>query len=427
MTKNVIKTAALAVLATAAGAGVAAHAQTAPTHSTSWTGTVGEDRYGEARFKMRGRFQYDILSSDWEADDGVFAAGAAENGTRSYTRRAFLGVQGRLTEQWRYKVDFVLSPGATEANTTGGADDVLVDDAFLEFAGDRFSIFIGEHNITSPLEVRTSSLDIQMIERSSLSNLLEFDRAAGVAFLTGGGNWSASVAVTGDSLNNQDSSFKTNEPFNTSARLTFAPIFETSPEGVLLLHAGLAVRERDASSLRYRVRPLNGRGDRWIDSGSTLAGQADSTYVVELAGQYNAFGFQAEYGALEGERANGAEYETDGYYVDLFWSPTGEARQYKGGTGVFGAIAPRAPMGQGGIGHVMLTARYEYVDLSDTLFSASTRGEQTSYAVGASWVPVDHVRFMLNYASTEADRVAVTGGVDDITADVITLRTQFDF
>ncbi|MEZ6022944.1 MAG: porin [Hyphomonadaceae bacterium] len=145
--KNMLSKAALAAapLATTAGVGFAsaAHAQSAPSHSTSWTGAVGEDRYGDARFKMRGRFQYDIYSQDWDV--------GAEDRTRSYVRRAFLGVQGRFSENWRYKVDFVLTPSSSS---------IAVDDAFLEYVADNWSVVIGEHNITSPLEDRISSLDI---------------------------------------------------------------------------------------------------------------------------------------------------------------------------------------------------------------------------------------------------------------------------
>src|SRR5690606_33211245 len=155
--KNVLSKVALAALATAATTTVA-HAQSSPSHTTSWTGTVGEDRYGDARFKMRGRFQYDLYSSDWDV-------GTADDGTRSYVRRAFLGVQGRFNENWRYKVDFVLTPGASEVN---------VDDAFLEYVTDNWSIVIGESNVTSPLEDRISSLDIPFNERSSIINAFEY-------------------------------------------------------------------------------------------------------------------------------------------------------------------------------------------------------------------------------------------------------------
>ncbi len=205
----------------------------------SWTGTVGEDRFGDARFKVRGRFQYDIYSNDWDL--------STEEGSRSYVRRAFLGVQGRFSEQWRYKVDFVLGSGASGASAGSNEDEVAVDDAYLEWVGDTLSIVIGEHNITSPLEDRISSLDIPFNERSSYINAFEFGRAAGVGVIIGGANWSASGALQGDSLNNQDNSFVGNEQFSASGRFTFAPIFETTPEGTRLLHLGVFARQREVA------------------------------------------------------------------------------------------------------------------------------------------------------------------------------------
>jgi len=418
MTKNVITKVALAALATAATAGVA-HAQSAPapTHSTSWTGTVGEDRFGEARFKMRGRFQYDVYSSDWDS-------GTADDGARSYVRRAFLGVQGRLTEHFRYKVDFVLAPGAANPTTTGGnEDEVAVDDAFLEYVGDDWSIVIGEHNITSPLEDRISSLDIPFAERSSIINAFEYGRLAGIGFLTGGANWSFAAAYQGESLN-QTESFALDEATALSGRFTWAPIFETSPEGVTLVHVGASVRLRDQgdnSAFRYRARPLNGRNTRYVDTGVLTGATEDTTYGVEAAVQYGAFGAQAEYMLLEGDATAGS-YEFDGWYVDLYWSLTGESRNYRGNQGSFGAIAPRHSVAEGGAGHWMLSARYDTIDLTDT--GGSSRGEQTAWALGLDWVPVDHVRFKLNWAQSDMDRVTST---TDDEAQIVTLRTQFDF
>jgi len=414
MIKNLFSKVAVAALATAAGA-TAAHAQSAPaapSHSTSWTGTVGEDRFGDARFKMRGRFQYDVSSLDWDVLN--------EDSTRSYVRRAFLGVQGRLTENWRYKVDFILSPGDDAAGQVG------VDDAFLEYVGDDWSIVIGEHNITSPLEDRISSLDIPFIERSSVINAFEYGRAAGVGFITGGANWSFATALQGDSLNNADTNFAADERTSVSGRFTFAPIFESSPEGVTLVHLGLSARARDIggdAASRYRTRPLNGRGTRWIDAGAGLPGETDTTWGAELALQRGPFGLQAEYHVLDGETPAGVGFEFNGYYVDAYWSLTGESRQYRGNQGSFGAIAPTRPFGtEGGWGHLMLSARYDYLDLSDPAGGAA-RGEQTAYNLGLDWVPIDHVRFKLNYAVSDMDR---TVGADD-EARVITLRSQFDF
>jgi phosphate-selective porin OprO/OprP len=125
---------------------------------------------------------------------------------------------------------------------------------------------------------------------------------------------------------------------------------------------------------------------------------------------------------LEGENFAGTSFEADGYYVDVYWSLTGESPSYRGNQGSFGSISPRNPVTDGGMGHWMLAARYDSIDLSDAQFG-TTRGEQTAWAVGLDWVPLDHVRFKLNYADSDMER---TAGVDT-EAQIITLRTQFDF
>lgn len=419
MKKNILSKVALAALATAGGFAALgsgeAHAQSTPTIQPM--SGAPEIRDGQQRFKVRGRFQYDVYASDWDIMN--------EDAQRSYVRRAFLGAQGRLTDRWRYKVDFILSPGAGVDDATTGDSAVGVDDAYLEYAGDFFSVVIGENNITSPLEDRTSSLDIPFIERSSIMNAYGFGRAAGVAGLITGANWMAAVGVYGDSLNNQDSSFASDEQASISGRFTWAPIFEAAPDSYTLLHLGVSARQRyngDDALFRYRPRPLNGRGSRWVESSSGNATESDTAYGFEVAGQWNAFGFTAEYITLEGETPAAVEIESDGYYVDVTWSLTGEPRAYRGNQGSFGPTVPRHAVSDGGWGHWGLIGRYDYIDLSDT-DAGSSAGEQTAWGVGLNWVPVDHVRFMLNYATTDLDRNTGT----DEEAQVMTLRTQFDF
>jgi len=430
MKRNVLSRAAMAVLAAAGGMAVTGYASSANAQATINSPVSGapEIREAQQRFRMRGRFQYDVYSNEWEASDPLNAINA-EDGMRSYVRRAFIGVQGRFTDHWRYKIDFVLNPGASGDDATTGDQAVAVDDAYLEYAGDFYSIVIGENNVTSPLEDRASSLDIPFIERSSIINAYGYGRAAGVAGLVTGANWMAAAGVYGDSLNNSDSSFVNSEQTAVSGRFTWAPIFEAGPSSYRLLHLGVSARQRyngDDALFRYRARPLNGRGSRWIESGSGAANatESDIAYGFEAAGQWDAFSFAAEYITLEGETTTGATVESDGYYIDLFWSLTGEPRAYRGNQGSFGPIIPRRSMLDGGWGHWQLSARYDYIDLTD-VDAGGSRGEQTAYAVGLNWVPVDHVRFMLNYADTEADRTAA--GAVDADAEVISLRTQFDF
>lgn len=412
MKKHILTKAAIAALATAGG--LAMHATDASAQATtSWNGAP-ETREGEQRFKVRGRFQYDMASANWDT--------GGDDGFSTYTRRAFLGVQGRLTEQWRYKVDFVLDPGASNPSSTGGNEsEVGFDDAFLEYAGSNWSLVIGEHNITSPLEDRISSLDIPFIERSGLITSQGFGRLAGIGFMTGGANWSAAVAAQGDSLN-ETSAQGTDEQTALSGRFTFAPIFETTPEGVTLLHLGVYARQRDIqedSTISYSVRPQNGRGATAMAMG--LTAEEDFAYGVEAAGQYGPFGITAQWGQLEATDG-GTEYETSGYYVDASWSLTGESRSYRGNQGSFGAISPARPFGvDGGLGHWALSARYDFTDMSEGI--AATSGEQTAYAVGLEWVPISHVKFMFNYAQSE---IEYNSGADN-EAQILTLRTQFDF
>jgi phosphate-selective porin OprO/OprP len=246
-------------------------------------------------------------------------------------------------------------------------------------------------------------------------------------------------------------------------RGTFAPLYQQTPDGTMVLHLGVNSRFRDngggdqsatnttaGSNFSYKSRTPGDAisttgGDQAFSVGGT--GQ-DFTYGFEAAFQYNNFGIEAEYQHLDTQGAtNGGstglgsndDASADGYYVDLFWSPTGESRSYKAADGSFGAIAPLRPLGSGGFGHVMLAARYEHVDFTDEQFGGTSgdvngavnpagmtgRTEATSYTLGASWVPIEHVKFQLNYASTSIDDIGV--GVADQDVNTISLRTQLDW
>src|SRR5258706_10589753 len=74
------------------------------TVSTRWNGGP-ETREEDRRFHVNGRFQYDVASTDADCAHNT-CTGVNESGIRSYARRAFLGVDGRLTDNWRYNVKF---------------------------------------------------------------------------------------------------------------------------------------------------------------------------------------------------------------------------------------------------------------------------------------------------------------------------------
>ncbi|MBX3428530.1 MAG: hypothetical protein KF779_02985 [Hyphomonadaceae bacterium] len=424
---HAITTAALAALASATGM-VASVTNASADVTTRWNGAP-ETREEDRRFHVNGRFMYDLAFTDADCANTA-CTGVNESGVRGYARRAFLGVDGRLTEHWRYNAKFDFSIGGS----------VNVDDMYLEYAGDTSSWLFGNHNAISPMEDRDSSLNIPFNERSFLITAGGFGKRPGVGFLTNGGNWSWGAALQGaDSLSTGDTAANGQEAYFGISRFTWAPIYQSTPEGTTLLHLGVTGRYRDigdgAGNVFNNTLSLSpsGLSNRQSNNAAVGAFESDTYLGFEAAFQLGAFGAEAEYGHFSTSDAPGGsqlgDADADGYYIDLFWSPTGESRSYKASDGSFGSIRPRRTLGSdGGIGHVMLSARYENMDLSDANFGAN-RNETSAVTLGATWVPVEHVKFQLNYSQTEIDYVTpdVPGTRVDNEIDAVTLRTQFDW
>jgi phosphate-selective porin OprO/OprP len=419
MRKQTLLTAALAVAAGAIGI-AAPTTDAAAQATTSWSGaprTREEDR----EFKINGRMQYDVFNI--QVDDGNPATNDIDY-QGSFMRRAFIGVEGRFTQNWRYNVKFDLAPSASSSS-----DEVRLDDAFLEYAGQDFSLVVGQNNAVSHMEDRTSSNYTPFNERSMIDQAFGFGKIFGLGFITNGGNWSAGVEYYTDTLNNSQT-VDTTEPQSLVGRVTWAPYYQRTPDGVSLVHLGLTARHRDGGTgfFSYSARPAQ-NSLTGLSSTISSAGNwgSDDLYGAELAFQHNAFGATVEYMQVEAHRAGaGADASANGGYVDLFWSPTGENRNYSAGDGGWGRITPRRTLGSdGGIGHVMLSARYEWLDLTDSAFAAGgDRGEQTGWLAGATWAPIGYVKFQLNYGQYELERPGTTNDRD---YETMSLRTQFDF
>ena len=425
-------TAALAAVTSALGIG-AAQAQTAPTPAptvtTRWNGSP-ETREEDRRFHVNGRFQYDVAYTD--ADYANQTGGLFVPGVRSYARRAFIGVDGRLTEQWRYNVKLDIN--------MSGSPSVRADDLYLEYAGADYSFIVGNNNAISPMEDRDSSLNIPFNERSFLITAAGVGKRPGIAVITNGGNWSLGAALSSnDTLDTADTAANGSESWFAAARGTWAPIFQQTPEGTTVLHLGAYYRHRENGDgngntlntglLSYSPGALSNKANNNAGVG---AANADDYWNIEAALQWNAFGLDAEYGQIDSnDSALNATQTGDasatGYYVDAFWSITGESRKYNAADGSFGAVTPFRTLGSdGGIGHLMLSARYEDFDATDLAF-AGNRNETSAWTAGLTWVPISHVKFQLNYSNTQIDYVIADLSHRDNEIRAATLRTQFDW
>jgi phosphate-selective porin OprO/OprP len=441
----------------------------APTVATSWSNgsprTTEEDRI----FKINGRVMFDAFNVS--TDD---LGPVNQNYTRTIARRAFLGVEGQFTQNWKYNIKLAFQPGADQASSsvttvrlcqntttsavvqrsacltgeadrgaavtavsTSGADtEVGFDDVFIQYVLGDWEFTLGQNNQISPMEDRTSSLNIPFNERSAYINAFGFTKITSIAAATNGGNWSAGVAIQGDDFNNPDST-NTSETIGLAGRATWAPIYDRGPDGYTLVHLGLNARVRDngggpdASGIRgpgfrYRARPNTGFGDRFVDTGS-LAFAQDSFVGGEFAAQMNEFGMAAEYGQLKATPQSGTTLGQfnptfQGGYVDFYWSPTGDARPYNGKDGSFGRVTPKRTFGSDdGIGSLLFGARYDFLDLTDGTMDG---GEQKSVTLQATWQPLAFLKFQADVSHLDIERPnsPLSGS-----ADVVTIRSQIEW
>lgn len=94
---------------------------------------------------------------------------------------------------------------------------------------------------------------------------------------------------------------------------------------------------------------------------------------------------------------------------------------------MFKSMKVKHPLGSGGIGAVQVNARYDRLDLSD---GAVIGGVQDGYMASLIWTPVDHIRFMLNYAHmdyTNATVVNAINGDRNYGVDTLAARAQLSF
>lgn len=401
-------------------AAVAAVGASAPAHAELKTSFKAAPEFsdGDFKFKIRGRVMMDVASYDYQFDD----AGSAtdRSGTQTNLRRARLGVEGQYAKQWKYKAEVSFLPG----NTTEW------ESLFLEYVGKNYSILIGNHKETSPLEEATSSRYITFMERSAITNATDYGYKAGIALITGGPNWFFGATVQGDSINNTEATnaAQNSDQVSFQARGSWAPIMNLSPDGASILHLGASIRHRENGGETLavaRARPAGmGFGDRFI---SQAANRSDVTYGLEGLWIQGPFSVQGEYLMIDGKAAaaGAAATEASGFYFDGIWNFTGESRTYKGSTGLLNRPVPRNPVSMGGAGLWQVGGRIEQFKVEDAVANGASRGDQEAYTLGLHWFPEAYIGFKLNYAHTEWDRTV--GTANDGQADVISVRTQFDW
>jgi phosphate-selective porin OprO and OprP len=371
----------------------------------------GAPRFGSTEgwsIKPRGRIQYDI--GDVSRPDGITLA---DLGSVDEFRRVRAGIEGTAPGGFSYVFEMEFAESVDE----------IVDATISYKAADGVSITAGHHNNFQSLEELTSSRFSSFIERAAFTDAFNFERRLGLSATVTRGDITAQGGAFIDNLLDIDEGDGT---WSLDGRLVYAPkIGETQ------LHFGASAHRRDNGDLvargtntRYRQRPLIHATDVRFIATPSMAVENETNFGLEAAMIRGPLHAAAEVHWLTADRAAGSDPTFFGGYAEIGYFLTGETRGYRGSR--WDRTRVRRSIEEGGFGAIQLNLRYDYLDLID---GAIRGGKQNGIEAGLTWIPTDHVRFLLNYGrlSYRQAAVAAAGGDRDYGVDVVGARAQIDF
>lgn len=394
-------------------------------------------------------------------------------------RRARIGIDGTAFGDWDYRI--LLDLGGSGVENAG-----QVYETWVQYSGFKpFKFRVGAFSPSLGLDDQASTSSMPFMERAAVSDIVRGaaagDTRTAVQAFAGGDHWLANVAVTGRTIGvipSGSSVVLTSTPSSTTAvavnvgpqqtygdqlgvtaRLAGTPIHGSD----YLVHVGVNASNvlsppNTTGPAANGGLPINARavafsntqelrvdGTKLINTGNLNAKSAD-TETVEFAAQKQNFLVQAEYSKLRIVRSDGFSSPTfSGYYASGTWILTGERRAYNAQTGAFDAVPVAKPFSlkNGTLGAWELGVRYSDINLNYHAGGAGAApaldgvrgGEERNTSVAVNWYPNSVVRFMVDYAHVDLDRLSPNASLYQTPAgaqigqhyDVISGRAQFAF
>ncbi|MEZ5902958.1 MAG: porin [Alphaproteobacteria bacterium] len=367
----------------------------------SMKGSTPKISKGEFSWQPTGRIHLDAGSI---SDDKRDHPNGAE------FRRARLGMQGQITDDFGYKaeVDF--------AN-----ENVAIKDMYMNYTGVKNTeIRIGHFKPGYSLDDMTSSNDITFIERSAAIEPFSLSEQIGAGIINHGDNHHIAVGVFNDDAGKQSTD---DEQFSTSARIAGTPY--KKDKNLVHLGGSVSYREPDQANDRFDYDSFAENRLQTTDSVSSVIndGENSTIYGVEAAAVSGPLSVQGEYVMADIENRAGQNPTYTGAYGQVAWTVTGETRPYSIAKGAFGGIKPDHPLNpkDNGWGALELAARYSHLDLND---GGLNGGEMDTLTLGANWYLNNYMRLMGNIIFVDTDDNATTSD-DDPT--IFLTRSQVKF
>ncbi len=377
-------------------------------------GIVLESGDGKNSLAVNGRLHFDSRTYDYnDSNSGAVAPGA--NGSDTFdVRRARLGTKFKFGDYYSGEIVF---------NGTGGAP--VLDVGYLNVAWWKPVQFrFGQFKMPFSLEQLTSSNNIDFVERSFVDAYIPAKEIGsmvhgspikgvtyGLALSNGNGQNGTETDVSVDSK-------------DVIGRVT-ANLAEIMDNKNMVLHAGLAYAKGDVSKSDGEAafggdRRTEARGVTFFDAPNiapiaNVSNAIDRSRLgLEGAAAYGPFKFQTQWLKAgfdyKATATQSVDEDINTWYAQALWTITGEtwAERYK--DGAFGALKPKTDFDPATLkgGAWEIGARYSKFDASDfSKPNAALTGLAAGYAKADTWttgikfVPNAHVKFMLDYMTTE--------------------------
>jgi phosphate-selective porin OprO/OprP len=353
------------------------------------------------------------VHADYRQFDNNSGAGNTPNAQNANTfdvRRAYIGVSGKVANDWTFEVV------ADVAQTAAPQLDV----AWVNWGAYKEVQFrAGQFKMPMALEELTSSRFIDFTERSYVD---QFAPAKERGAMLHGSPWTglfyALAASNGAGKNNNESS-STVDGKDLIARLG-ANFAEMIGNKNMVLHVAGAFSDgnQPATAASAFSARTEGRGITFF-SGPTIATEFDrKRTAAELSLAWNQFKLQGEMLDANYKTSIGAPTDRDikTAYGELMWLITGEKYADAYRNGAYGAIKPNRTFKKGtdGWGAWELGLRYSQIDAGDFVPTATSTNGADAVTAGLKWIPNTNTRVYLNYIQTKFDQpINVVGGTTD--------------
>lgn len=343
-----------------------------------------------------------------QLDQRIFMGNKQGLHTGAYVRKFDLDLTGNLNKD----LSFTAGVGFNAAKSQVSVNDLYITYTGFQGLGENFHISIGKVNPSFCLENSSSSKWIPFLERSIATSAFSPDPGLGISINKWQKDYSVNITVTQPKPNdymvdadNSNNKIEKSDRWQINTRLTKAHFFGENKLAQIGFsghikddnHSGVEFSTAPEASSRYRTSMLLNT----TINGKRIKAKSHYSLGLELLGQNGPFSFQAE-GLLnkvnrdKTQSSNNLNFK--GYYANINYVLTGEAREFKSNQGVFGKVVPAKDSGAWEI-----SGRYSFLDLnSKDILGGRDRGVGVATTWYANYYIAVTAEYMKHYVKKQA-------------------------